>query len=42
MGDVYYRPISLAIRCSVGGCVLNNFNTPPPENGFMMYMCSAA
>lgn len=27
---------NLAMRCPIGGCVLNNVAKPPPENGFKM------
>jgi len=32
------RPSSARTRSSVGGCVENSFNMPPPLNGFMMNM----
>ena len=36
------RPIRAAIRCSVGGCVLNSESRPPTVNGLMMNMCAVA
>ena len=36
------RPISAAMRCSVGGWVLNSENSPRTLNGLMMNMCAVA